>query len=110
MTPQFRLTEPAIQDIEQIADYIAKQSGLAQSEIFLSKLEAKFAEIAHFSGLGRPSDEILPGIRSLSIDNYLILYVLIGQDVEIFRVVSGYRDLTALFYDSDSRYIPEICA
>ncbi|MEG5175175.1 MULTISPECIES: hypothetical protein [Microcoleus] len=26
MTPQFRLTEPAIQDIEQIADYIARQS------------------------------------------------------------------------------------
>lgn len=34
MTRQFRLTEPAIQDIKQIADYIARQSGLAQSEIF----------------------------------------------------------------------------
>ena len=26
MTPQFRLTEPAIQDIEPIADYIARKS------------------------------------------------------------------------------------
>lgn len=34
MTQQFRLTEPAIKDIEEIADYIAKQSGLAQSELF----------------------------------------------------------------------------
>jgi toxin ParE1/3/4 len=32
MTPEFRLTEPAIQDIEQIADYIARQSGLARSD------------------------------------------------------------------------------
>ncbi|MBC1237455.1 plasmid stabilization protein [Nostoc linckia z18] len=102
MTPRFRLTEPAIQDIEQIADYIATQSGLAQSEIFLSKLDAKFAKIAQFPGLGRQRDEILPGIRSLSIDNYLILYMAIGQDVEIFRVVSGYRDIKALFHDSDS--------
>lgn len=28
MIPQFRLTQPAIQDIEEIADYIANQSGL----------------------------------------------------------------------------------
>ena len=102
MTPQFRLTEPAIQDIEQIADYIAVEFGLAQSEVFLSKLDAKFAKIAQFPGIGRQRDEILLGIRSLSIDNYLILYMPIGQDVEIFRVVSGYRDLQALFYDSDS--------
>lgn len=102
MTRQFRLTQPAIQDIEQIADYIAVESGLSKSEAFLSKLDAKFAKIAQFPSIGRQRDEILPGIRSLSIDNYLILYMSIGQDVEIFRVVSGYRDLQALFYDSDS--------
>ncbi|MFN6536356.1 MAG: type II toxin-antitoxin system RelE/ParE family toxin [Nostoc sp. EkiNYC01] len=102
MSSQFRLTEPAIQDIEQIADYIARQSGLAQSESFLSKLDTKFAKIAQFLALGRQRDEILLGVRSLSIDNYLILYMPIGQDVEIFGVVSGYRDLKALFQDSDS--------
>ncbi|MGC1394237.1 MAG: type II toxin-antitoxin system RelE/ParE family toxin [Coleofasciculaceae cyanobacterium] len=99
MTPQFRLTEPAIQDIEQIADYIARLSGLAQSELFLNKLDAKFAKIAQFPRLGRQRNEILPGIHSLSMDAYLIFYIPIGQDVEILRVVSGYRDLSALFTD-----------
>ncbi|NJR15437.1 MAG: type II toxin-antitoxin system RelE/ParE family toxin [Calothrix sp. CSU_2_0] len=102
MNREFRLTEPAIRDIEEIADYIAKQSGLEKSELFLSKLDAKFVKIAQFPNLGRQRDEILPGIRSLSVDSYLILYMPIGQDVEIFRVISGYRDLTALFSDSDS--------
>ncbi len=50
---------------------------------------------------GTTRDEILPGLRSLPMDNYLILYMAIGQDVEIFRVVSGYRDLSALFTDAD---------
>ncbi len=95
--PQFRLTEPAIQDIEEIADYIAKQGGLEQSERFLSKLDAKFAKITQFPNLGRRRDEILPGLRSLTIDDYLILYMLTEQDVEIFRVISGYRDILALF-------------
>ena len=101
MTAQFRLTEPAIQDIEQIADYIARQSGLDQGDRFLNKLDAKFVKIAQFPNLGRQRDEILPGLRSLPMDNYLILYMVIGQDVEIFRVVSGYRDLSALFTDAD---------
>ena len=101
MTGQFRLTEPAIQDIEKLADYIARQSGLDQGDRFLSKLDAKFVKIAQFPNLGRQRDEILPGLRSLPMDNYLILYMVIGQDVEIFRVVSGYRDLSALFTDAD---------
>ncbi len=101
MSPQFRLTQPAIQDIEQIADYIASRSGLDRADRFLSNLDAKFAKIAQFPNIGRQRDEILPLLRSLSIDNYLILYMPIGQDVEIFRVVSGYRDLSALFTDVD---------
>ena len=101
MSPKFRLTQPAIQDIEQIADYIASRSGLDRADRFLSNLDAKFAKIAQFPNIGRQRDEILPLLRSLSIDNYLILYMPIGQNVEIFRVVSGYRDLSALFTDAD---------
>ncbi|WP_226587217.1 type II toxin-antitoxin system RelE/ParE family toxin [Microseira wollei] len=95
------LTEPAIQDIEEIADYIARQSGLDQADRFLNKLDAKFAKIAQFPNIGRKRDEILPGLPSLPMDNDLILYMPMGQDVEIFRVVSGYRDLSALFTDAD---------
>lgn len=75
MTPQFRLTQPAIQDIEQIADYLAGQSGLDQADRFLNKLDKKFAKIAQFPNLGRQRDEILLGLRSLPMDNYLILYM-----------------------------------
>lgn len=101
MTPQFRLSKPAIQDIEQIADHVARESGLIQADRFLNKLDAKFAKITRFPNLGRPRNEILPGLRSLPIDQYLILYMPIGQDVDILRVVSGYRDLVALFSNSE---------
>ncbi len=99
MNPQFRLTEPAVQDVKQIADYIAQQSGLDAADRFLSKLDAKFSTVVQFPNVGRKRDEILPNSRSLSLNNYLILYLPIGQDIEILRVVSGYRDLTALFDD-----------
>jgi toxin ParE1/3/4 len=97
MTGRFRLTDPAIQDIEQIADYIAQQSGLDRAERFLTELDGKFAKIAQFPKLGRQRNEILPNLRSLPIDNYLILYMPIDPNIDILRVVSGYRDLSALF-------------
>lgn len=48
MTSQFRLTQPAIQDVEKIADYIASQSELEQGDLFLTQLDAKFSRIAQF--------------------------------------------------------------
>jgi toxin ParE1/3/4 len=102
VTPQFRLTEPAVRDIEQIADDIARKSGLAQADRFLTRLDAKFSKIAQFPNLGRQRNEILPELRSFPIDQYLILYIPKSQNVDILRVVSGYRDLSALFADSDN--------
>ncbi len=101
MTPQFYLSQPAIQDVLDIADYIASQTELEQAERFLSKLDAKFARITQFPSLGRPRNEILPGLRSLAMDSYLILYTVTESRVDILRVVSGYRDLTSLFTEDD---------
>ncbi|WP_226883728.1 hypothetical protein [Allocoleopsis franciscana] len=41
MTARFRLAEPAIQDIEKIADYIARQSGLEQGDSEASKAKRR---------------------------------------------------------------------
>ncbi|HEY9627387.1 MAG TPA: type II toxin-antitoxin system RelE/ParE family toxin [Coleofasciculaceae cyanobacterium] len=101
MTPQFRLTQPAVRDIEAIADYIASQSGLEQGDRWLAKLEAKFVKIAQFPKLGRQRDEILPGLRSLSVESYLVFYTVSQSGVDILRVISGYRNLRDLFTDSD---------
>ena len=75
MTGQFRITKPAIRDIEEIADYIASESSLAQADRFLIRLDEKFAKIAHFPNLGRQRNEILPRLRSFPIDQYLNLYM-----------------------------------
>jgi toxin ParE1/3/4 len=101
MTPQFYLSEPAIQDIEAIADYLASQASLDLAERFLSKLDDKFVKLTQFPNLGRPRNEILSGLRGLSMEGYLILYTATESRVDILRVVSGYRDLTGLFDDGD---------
>jgi toxin ParE1/3/4 len=100
MTRELVLTEPAIADFKQIADYIATQSSLAQAERFIKNINQKFTRIAQFPMLGKSRSDLFPGWRSLSFESYLILYAVSDERIEIARIVSGYRDLRSLF-DSD---------
>lgn len=97
MSRAYRITPIASQDLSAIADYLADNSSLASAEDFLSKIDATFQRIAQFPQIGRKRDELYPGLRSLPCKQYLIFYRLLNDDIEIFRVVSGYQDLTALF-------------
>ncbi|MEM6432367.1 MAG: type II toxin-antitoxin system RelE/ParE family toxin [Cyanobacteria bacterium P01_D01_bin.115] len=92
-----RITPRASQDIEAIADYLATKSNLASAESFLSGLDATLKRIAQFPQIGRKRDELYPGLRSLPYKQYLIFYRLLDDAIEVFRVVSGYQNLTALF-------------
>lgn len=95
-----RITPRASQDMEAIADYLAVQSGLSRAERFLNGIDSTIQRIAQFPQIGRKRDELYPGSRSLSYEQYLIFYRLLNDDIEILRVVSGYQYLTALFEDS----------
>lgn len=96
-----RITPRASQDIEAIADYLAIQSGLTAAEAFLAEIDAILRRIAQFPQIGRKRDELYPNLRSLPCRQYLVFYRLLDDAIEIFRVVSGYQDLTALFEEDD---------
>ncbi|MGG6239010.1 type II toxin-antitoxin system RelE/ParE family toxin [Nodosilinea sp. AN01ver1] len=91
-----RITPQASQDIEAIADYLANQTNLASAETFLTEVDRVLQRIGQFPYIGRQRDELYPNLRSLPYRQYLIFYRLL-DNVEVFRVVSGYQDLTALF-------------
>ena len=49
--------------------------------------------------MGAKRDELMPGLRSFPVGDYLVFYRVADRGIEIIRVVSGYRDLPALFAD-----------
>jgi toxin ParE1/3/4 len=51
--------------------------------------------------MGRSYAELLPELRGISVNPCIIFYRLIKDDVEIIRVVNGYRDLESLFSESE---------
>ncbi|KAM3098489.1 type II toxin-antitoxin system RelE/ParE family toxin [Phormidesmis sp. 146-35] len=103
MSQQYRLTAPASRDIEKILDFVAGTRSHAASDQFLRQLDQKLTNLTRFPQIGRKRDDLASGLRSVSLDRYLIFYRLIDNEIEILRVVSGYQDLEALFSSPDDQ-------
>ncbi len=67
-----RVTPTASRDIESIMDYLAETSSLDRAEGFLQKIDAKLKLLSQFPQIGRKRDELYPGLRTISLDDYLI--------------------------------------
>ncbi|HAX79630.1 MAG TPA: type II toxin-antitoxin system RelE/ParE family toxin [Cyanobacteria bacterium UBA11372] len=87
-------------DIAQINDYLFSTNPDI-ADRFLNVITQKFELLAKFPNMGRRRDELSSALRSFPVDDYLIFYRMVEEGIEIARVVSGYRDLEALFLETD---------
>ena len=86
----------AAQDLQDIHDYLFANNP-DTADKFLDSITQKFEMLTNFPNMGRKRDELLSALRSFPVDDYLIFYRQIEEQIEIVPVVSGYRDLDALF-------------
>ncbi len=86
----------ASRDLREISDYFYSLN-IEAGEQFFIQFSSKCKQLAAFPNLGRSYAEILPSLRGIPLQNYIIFYRLLEDGVEIMRVVSGRRDLPFLF-------------
>ena len=91
-----RITVPASRDLEEISDYFLKKS-VDAGERFVQTFSQKCQHIARFPFIGKPYAQVRPGLRGLVIMGYIVFYSVSDKEVNILRVVSGYRDLQSVF-------------
>lgn len=89
-------TEQAEEDLAEAALFIAKDN-VAAADDFVDEVAKRYTYLAESPGIGRPRDDLGPGLRSLPYKTYLIFYREIPDGVQIIRFLSGYRDIEALF-------------
>ena len=90
-----RFQPAAEKDLDEIWLTVALNSpGVADRVI--DAIRDRVAPLSDFPELGPERPEIAPGMRVLVEGNYLILYRVTEEAVEIVRVVHGARDLAAL--------------
>lgn len=97
---KYSISQEAIRDLDDISNYFARVS-IEAGESFVKRFADKCKKIIHFPQLGRSYAELMPNLRDIPLDSYIILYQVIEEEIEIVRVVSGYRDLQSLFSDEE---------
>ncbi|MDQ2687822.1 MAG: type II toxin-antitoxin system RelE/ParE family toxin [Armatimonadota bacterium] len=96
---KYVLTSQAQVDLADIWLHIAEDNVQAADRLNDS-FYAAFVKLAQMPGMGRLRDELAAQtLRVWPIGQYLIIYRPESDPLEIVRVVSGYRDLPALFLE-----------
>ncbi len=86
----------ASQDLAAISDYFYTYN-IEAGECFLKEFSRKCKQLASFPSLGKSYTNIEADLPGIPLESYIIFYGVIEDGIEIMRVVSGKRDLPALF-------------
>jgi len=98
---KYSISKEAISDLEKISDYLAEVS-ISTGERFIQKFTDKCKNLVKFPNMGKNYHQIMPNLKGIVLDNYIIFYQVNLDEIEIIRVVNGYRNLESLFVNDDN--------
>ena len=90
------VSELALSDLEEIWLYIGIDNPSAVDDL-VERIYTDCETLQQYPDLGRKRDEVLPGMRSLAIEKYVVYYRLNDTVLEIVRILSGFRDVDSIF-------------
>ncbi len=101
MTRRLSLTDAALDDLCDIAEYIADRSGSNEiADAFLDRLIGHCEKLAGLPGtLGTARPELGAELRSEPLGKYICFFRYREALFEVVGVVRGSRDLARLFLD-----------
>jgi toxin ParE1/3/4 len=85
----------AEEDLQEIWLYIATDNVDAADRV-LDDLASKLSNLAEHPQIGAPRPDIAQDLRLLPIGNYLVLYRIRDNTVDVVRIVRGGRNLIDL--------------
>jgi toxin ParE1/3/4 len=83
-------------DLDDIWWHIAQDNPDAADRL-LDAIDERCTLLAQFPLVGTSRDELIPGLRSVPVGNYLVFYLPLDDGIEVVRVLHGARDIDVLF-------------
>jgi toxin ParE1/3/4 len=99
MPRSYKIAPSASYDLNKIADYYLNIGQVEAGEKVFQEFNRKCRYLTQFPNIGRSYGHIIPGLRGLPLDSYIILYEVTDEFVTILHVVNGRQDLEALLID-----------
>ncbi len=91
----YAFSELAVQDLNQICDYITQSNVKAASQLFYS-IRKKCKLVADFPNMGKDYAWIAPNLRGFIMNGYIVFYYPQQNGINSVRVVDGRRDFEIL--------------
>ncbi len=91
-----RITPRAQLDLDEAWDWLAERNEAAADRL-LDAILARARQHASFPLMGRPREDLLPGLRSFVVRPYVVFYRPAQDTIEVLRVLRGSRDIEAIF-------------
>ena len=86
-------TDPAVQDLRDLRDYIATDSGFHAAD-FIASIVTRAERLTTFPLIGRVVPEAQrQDIREILYRSYRIIYRVLGERIEVLTIIHGARDL-----------------
>ena len=79
-------------DLKDIYQYGLRQWGQVKSDSYLETLKSQLWSLIEQPNMGSERPELVPGMRSLSIESHILFYRVTANRVEIIRVLHGRQD------------------
>ena len=90
------LTLLAERDLDGILSFVAADSPRSAARLRLRIMD-KVKQLAAAPGIGRPRDELIPGLRSAGVGTYVVFYRPFAGGIVVVRVLHGRRDIDGIF-------------
>jgi toxin ParE1/3/4 len=100
MSPRYRLTEQAREDVLDIWQYIAADNPDAADRI-IDQFTATYGSLARSPRIGMDLSRLRSGLRAYPVGKYVIFFRPTEGGIEIYRVMHGARDWQSLLGEAD---------
>jgi len=94
---RLRVSRKARSELDSIWFYIARQSGSTEiASCIIDGITGRFWLFSRYPNVGRPRDDLRPGLRSSVAGDYVIIYRVEKDTVIIDHILHGSRDISGL--------------
>jgi toxin ParE1/3/4 len=101
MSGKFVLSFAAENDLTNLFDYIAEESGVDRAEMVLRRIEQTLQILSSWPLIGRTWDDLENGSRVFALWPWLIFYEPTASGILVWRVLDGRRDIPKIINDSE---------
>ncbi|WP_246659788.1 type II toxin-antitoxin system RelE/ParE family toxin [Methylosinus sporium] len=98
---ELTMTDAALRNLDEIFLYLSdRMDDLVRARDIIEQLVEQCEKMAALPILlGRPRDELSPGLRSFPFRGYMIFMIYRESALEIVNILHGRRDIDAFFED-----------